>query len=582
MIKFDFFVLPFTFGFVYVIAWIAIAMTRIFRSLQASDKKSVKRNLLTYHTLAAVGEILLEVLIHRRIWREKPLLGFMHMSFALGWFMLIATGWVEASITSDGTFQPIWCHIFYKFFHHEVHTSLTLEIIKQLMDFWLLLILSGQAIAVFKRFFHRGVGMKIRTKHSRHNRNAMLALWFIFPLRLLAESCTAALHGGGGFLTGTVGGVLAEIPYIHSAYMPLWWGYSVALGVFFTCIPYSRYLHIPIEGFLILMRHWHVRDVRTLGKVETMACSACGMCLSDCPLARTQVSGIQPVYFIERLRRKRETDDDIWKCLACGRCEQICPVRVQSINLRMAIKGSHSRLDKGGDREKKGFPTGKVVIFSGCMGKMTPRTRTAMEKIMQSAHVDHTFIDDEISLCCGRPLQLNGKMGEAKLKFAELYEAIISQAPKAIVTTCPICYNMLKNKFQGTPVYHHTDFVKVLIDNNLIRVGKLPDTLTYHDPCELSRKADIVRQPVAVLSKIATLRQPDEHGKNTRCCGGALSGIGVNNHERLTLADDAAHYLQQFGAKKIVTACPLCKKTLAHRSVTQVVDYAEIVAAALE
>ncbi len=581
MDKFDLFVIPFTLGFVFIVVWLIVTVIKLFVNLPFSDKKLFARNLLTYHTVVAIFEILSEVLVHRRIWKEKPILGYMHMSFALGWFGLIVFGWIETALTSD-EFLPLWCHIFYRFFYHGEHQFVTAEVMANIMDFWLLFILSGQLIAVFKRFFTKRVGLKIRPRHNRRNRNAMTALWFIFPLRLLSESTTAALYGGGGFLTGGFGSLLSGVPFIEYLEMPFWWGYSIALCAFFFLIPSTRYLHIAIEGFLILFRNWKFTDLQTLNRIETMACSACGMCLSDCPLARTNVAGIQPVYFIERLRDRKQTDDDVWKCLACGRCEEICPVRVQSINLRNALKGSHTAITNGKDKEKKDVSLDNVVIFGGCMGKMTPRTRIAMEKILGKAGITYTFVDEDQNLCCGRPLLMNGKTGEAKLKFSELMSAINALSPKVIVTTCPICYNMMKNQFSGVPVMHHTEYVKLLINSGLIKTKKLDDKITYHDPCELARKGRIVNEPVEVLKHVANLQLPKEHGRNTRCCGGALAGIGLNNNERKILSEEMADYLEQTKAEKIVTACPLCKKNIAQKTQLQVLDFAEMVAQAIE
>lgn len=575
------FVLPFAFGFCFVILWVIIAIVNLIAGMPSRDQRRVARNIFTYHTLAAFGEIFAEVLIHHRIWRQNKLLGFMHMSFAFGWFMLIVTGWVEASMSgvNNDIVLPIWCHIFSKFFFPGTHHYASYELLTQLMDLWLALILTGQVIAIVKRFSSHRVGFTIRPRHSRFNRNAMLSLWFIFPLRLLAESASVAVHGGGGFLTGSIGYLMSNLPFINYLQMPLWWLYSLTLGVFFFCIPFSRYLHIPIEGFLILFRHWQVRDVRTINKVETMACSACGMCLSNCPLARTGVASIQPVYFIERLRENKATQADKWKCLQCGRCQQICPVKVQSINIRQSLKGSHSVIANGIDHEAHNqLNLSKVVLYSGCMGRLTPRTRGAMEKILKAAGATYLFVDDEADLCCGRPLRSNGKVGEANLKLAELTEAILAQHPTAIVSTCPICYNALKNRFGGVPVFHHTDFIEKLIAQDIIHVANTEKTIVYHDPCELSRIAGIVRQPHNVLGSIAKLVPLPESGETSRCCGGALPALGLDNKERLTLADETANYLQSAGAEEIITACPLCKKTLAQRSTTHVADFAECVA----
>ncbi|MBP5364655.1 MAG: (Fe-S)-binding protein [Bacteroidales bacterium] len=580
MYKFDPFAIPFLIGFAFVIGWVIVRMIQIFIGMPKKDKKRVFVNIFTFKTVRGIGEIISEVLIHHRIWRENKLLGFMHMSFALGWFLLIVTGWIESSLRANGETLPIWQHIFYKYFFPGEHVFRLSDVIKQLMDLWLAVILLGQLIAVLKRFFYRRAGIKIRTRHSRMNRIALTALWFIFPLRLLAESCTASLYGGGGFLTGSLGQLIAWIGDASFITYPMWWAYSIALGVFFCVLPFSRYLHIPVEAFLILARRWRVSDITTINRLETMACSACGMCLSDCPLARNNIAGVQPVYFIERLRDGKATTDDAWKCLQCGRCQQICPVRVHANNLRQELKGSTDRVEFGLDTHKRVLAK-RVTLFSGCMGKLTPRTKAAMEKILNAAGVEQTWIDEERDLCCGRPLRFNGNQNTANQKFNELHDAILETRPDAIVTTCPICFNMMKNRFETIPVYHHTDYIRMLIEAKRIDLERSEETLTYHDPCELSRQAEYARQPLKVLNRVGTMLQPEETGEKTRCCGGAVAAIGLNNSERKTLAQETADYLSNRNADKIVTACPLCKKTIAQRSKRPVADFAEIVADAL-
>lgn len=579
---FHIFALPFCIGFFFVIGFLLFRMLQIGFSLPIKDKQRVLRNILTYHTAQALYEILCEVLLHRRIWKENIRLGYMHTSFALGWFLLIVTGWVESYLFTGGESLPIWQHIFFKYFapgHHDFTAS---AVITQLMDLWLAFILSGQAIAIVKRFFHRSVGFTLRPRHSRFNRIAMLSLWFIFPLRLLAESTSAALYGGGGFLTGSVGeAILSVLPdnteFNNNIYMLFWWTYSLALGIFFCCIPFSRYMHIPVEAFLILARHWKLRDMKAINRLETLACSACGMCLSNCPLARNNIAAIQPVYFIERLRNNSQTDADTYKCMQCGRCQQICPVRVHSQNLRQELKGSLNNIEWGKPKAKK-QDIHNVAMFSGCMGKMTPRTKQAMSEILTKAQVKYTWLDEDEDLCCGRPRHLNGDNKGAKEKLDELSQAINAVNPDAIITTCPICYNMLKGKFGQTPVMHHTDFIMLLDREHRITIKKSETLLTYHDPCELARVAQTAKEPVELLGKCGSMIQPLDTGTKTRCCGGALAAIGLSNIDRQTLAQDTANYLTECSADKIVTACPLCKKTIAQKTSTPVEDFAEIVA----
>lgn len=582
---FHIFALPFCIGFFFVIGYVLIRILQIAFSLPLSDKRHILRNILTYHTPQALYEIFCEVLLHRRIWKENIRLGYMHTCFALGWFMLIVTGWIESYLYTGGSSLPIWQHIFFKFFAPGYHEFTASGIITQLMDLWLAFILSGQLIAILKRLFHRTVGFALRPRHSRFNRIAMTSLWFIFPLRLMAESTTAAIYGGGGFLTRSIGELISTFLPDNSAvsdtiYMTFWWAYSLALGIFFCSIPFSRYMHIPTEAFLILARHWKIRDVKAINRLETLACSACGMCLSNCPLARNNVAAIQPVYFIERLRDNKSTDDDTYKCLQCGRCQQICPVRVHSQNLRQEIKGSLNNIEWGKPKtsSNKAPTIQNVALFSGCMGKMTPRTKIAMSKILDTARIQYTWVDEEQDLCCGRPRHLNGDNDGAQMKLDELIAAIRQLSPDAVVTTCPICYNMIKGKIGSLPIMHHSDFLYMLAKEQRIKINKSETTLTYHDPCELARVAQTSQEPVELLSKCGSMIQPSDSGTTTRCCGGALAAIGLSNNDRLTLAQDTANYLTSCSSDKIVTACPLCKKTIAQRTQIPVEDIAEIIA----
>ena len=63
--------------------------------LPLADKKRILFGLPTRRTFSAIGEVVSESLLHRRIFRVNPLLGYMHMSLAFGWFLLIALGWIE-------------------------------------------------------------------------------------------------------------------------------------------------------------------------------------------------------------------------------------------------------------------------------------------------------------------------------------------------------------------------------------------------------------------------------------------------------------------------------------------------------
>ena len=76
------FCLPFLVGALVMAAVIAWKYVVWFAELPRADKKRVLFGIPTPRTLGAVGEVIGECLLHRRIFRVNPLLGYMHMSLA--------------------------------------------------------------------------------------------------------------------------------------------------------------------------------------------------------------------------------------------------------------------------------------------------------------------------------------------------------------------------------------------------------------------------------------------------------------------------------------------------------------------
>ena len=91
------FCLPFIIGAAVMFAVLAWKWGTWLYRLPRADKKRILFGLPTRRTFGAAWEVVSESLLHRRIFRVNPLLGYMHMSLAFGWFLLIAVGWAEIS-----------------------------------------------------------------------------------------------------------------------------------------------------------------------------------------------------------------------------------------------------------------------------------------------------------------------------------------------------------------------------------------------------------------------------------------------------------------------------------------------------
>jgi Fe-S oxidoreductase len=578
------FVIPFTAGAVFLFAVIVYKVYKWTSSLDRKQKFMVKQKIFTTKTIRAIIEVFREALVHRNIYRKNPMLGYMHMSLAFGWFLLIVFGKVKASLYAGTFFEPPWLAIFFNFFAIEKHTFLLSAQLTFLMDFLLLIILSGLALAIIKRMKSSLLGMKKTTQHSLFDRIALSSLWFIFPLRLLAESTTDALHGNGGFLTGFIGQLIpsAAATFIE---LPLWWAYSLSLFFFFVALPYSRYMHIPMEVVLIFLRNWGA----TAGEqhsgytdIQINSCSRCGICIDACQLNfAAQLGNVQSVYFIRDTRYNVLSDEIVNNCLMCGRCTNECPVGLELTLIRQQYRNKEEIPGKFYYEYTRSIENQEdidVIYYAGCMTHLTPSIIHSMKKIFVSAQVSYWFMDEDKGVCCGRPMRQQGFVQQAKNLVIKNSRMINSSKAKLLVTSCPICYKSFKEEYNlNIPVMHHTEYIDKLITSRRIKLKPTNITAVYHDPCELGRGAGIYEQPRNILKNFSLL-VPNFEKENSLCCGGSLSNAILDLRLQLKIRDHALDELTKEKPDVLVTACPLCKKSFVHGNKAAVMDIAEIVA----
>ena len=119
---YDPFVLPFTIGLNILLIYLVIKYARWIRTFSPEDKRTIRRNLFSLKTLKAGNEVFLESLVHHKIFRTNPFLGYMHMCFGLGWFLLIVVGKIESLVYHTSIFYPPYFAIFSVIFiRHRKH-----------------------------------------------------------------------------------------------------------------------------------------------------------------------------------------------------------------------------------------------------------------------------------------------------------------------------------------------------------------------------------------------------------------------------------------------------------------------------
>lgn len=583
---YDPFVLPFTIGLNILLIYLVVKYFRWIRTFSNKDKRTIRRNLFSLKTLKACKEVFLESLVHHKIFRTNPFLGYMHMCFGLGWFLLIVVGKIESLVYHTSLFNPPYFAIFFRYFHPANETFPHSNTFAFLMDFILLMILSGLTLAFLKRMYSRALGLKKTTNHRPFDLLILTVLWLIFPLRFLAESFTSGVRGGGGFLTHTAGNFFGTFLPIEQLSYPAWWAYSSALGLFFLLLPFSRYMHIPTEIVYIFLKNWGIKQGRKFNgfsQFQLYSCSRCGICIDRCQLGTTLgMTDTQPVYFLKKLRHHKEHAIQIENCLMCGRCETACPVDLRLNALRLSQRPDFTRITKETYNYIKipaQQPT-KVAYFAGCMGHLTPSVTKAMRIIFQKAGVDYSFIDEKGGVCCGRPSKLSGNFNAALVIVEKNQQIIANSGATLLVTSCPICYKTFKEDYAlNIPVVHHTEYIRQLIREGLLSPRQSQIRTIFHNPCELGRGCDVYAAPDEVLKAVSRKLATPYDGRNSLCCGGSLANTHITAQQRTQLSTATLNAYAAYQPDLLVTACPLCKKTFTKAEhPVPVKDIAEIVA----
>ena len=578
-------------GIVFILIYLLVGLIRIVIRIPSQDRIRFLKSMASPATmLKNAKDIINDCLLHVKIFKRNILLGYMHASIALGWFMLIVIGHIEVALYIPQRNGLLYYPVFFRYFvKQEGELTLKGAFFFFLMDFFLLMVLSGIGLAIYKRFRSRALGMRRTTKPCLADRIALICLWSIFPLRLLAESFTAGI-AGGSFLTKPMHWIFARFLSNDLHILPTWWAYSFALGIFFLALPFSRYMHIPTEALLIMLRNAGIKSThprKGYAEAEIYSCSGCGLCIDACPMnIQKKNLTYSSVYMIRFLRRNNPKKSAIIadKCLMCGKCVTVCPVGVESCNLKKGDRASryntlpYDYRYLGNDI----YPTsneGQILYFAGCMTHLTPSIIKGMEEIFQLSGSKYMFADKEGGLCCGRPLLLAGREDAAKEVIARNTQMILESGCSKVVLSCPICLKVFREeyKLQGIGLMHHTQFINGLIKDGKIKVKKGDEKLVYHNPCELGRGCGIYKEPLEILQQIGELRKGEKEGKESICCGGSLGSLTLNYEDRNRITQGSLNALTSCNPDKIITSCPLCLKTFSQVSPVPVVDIAQIV-----
>lgn len=317
------------------------------------------------------------------------------------------------------------------------------------------------------------------------------------------------------------------------------------------------------------------------------------------------VDGATPVNIISELVHP----DVLWACTTCRACEEQCPVLISYVDkivdmrrslvmvrgefpheLAKPFQGMESngnpwnlsRADRSAWSDGLGVPTmsarptAPVLFWVGCAASYDDRAKKiarSTARLLKRAGVDFAILAQEEN-CTGDPARRAGN----EFLFAMLAEGNAATVngyreqggARTVVTTCPHCFNTLKNEYPDfglrVEVVHHTDFLLgLLAEGKLVPKNPVAGRVVYHDSCYLGRYNGIYDPPREILRRIpgVELVEPEYWTKQRGLCcgaGGAQMWMEEQNQDRVNVKRTLQ--LLDTGASTIASACPFCMTML--------------------
>jgi Fe-S oxidoreductase len=314
---------------------------------------------------------------------------------------------------------------------------------------------------------------------------------------------------------------------------------------------------------------------------------------------------LKPKVTVEELEEWQELLYD--SCTMCGRCTMICPMGIDIASLvGLARHGMfaaglvpHELAAVAERAEREGSPLGAtakvlkerldwladdyevemhvdepradvLVTFSSIEIMKYPQSLVATARILNHAGCSWTVSTRGYEATNFG--MLSGNVDWQRHSSMKLIEAAIAcNAKVMILPECGHAYTALRwqgANMLGRPlpfkVQHISEFLAENVANGRIKVKKVGKTVTFHDPCQVSRRGGATSAPRVVLRALGVdLRETEDTGDLNFCCGGGGGVVTIHRADELRYKtfEIKMRQMDATGADIPVTSCSNCRQT---------------------
>ncbi|MBK8145709.1 MAG: (Fe-S)-binding protein [Bacteroidetes bacterium] len=214
--------------------------------------------------------------------------------------------------------------------------------------------------------------------------------------------------------------------------------------------------------------------------------------------------------------------------------------------------------------------TPEILFWVGCAGSFDARAQKvtkAFVEILNHVGIQFAILGKE-EMCTGDPARRAGNEFLFQMMAYNNIQTLNMYGVRKIVTTCPHCFNTLKNEYPelggNYEVISHAVYLQQLIKDGKLKMkengsfkGK---RITYHDSCYLGRSNDIYEAPREVLQALdSDLVELKRCKTNGLCCGAGGAQMFKEDEKGETRINmERTKDVLESGASVVASNCPFC------------------------